>query len=449
MCISQSENQKQMRFKLLILFYYFKFKWQRKRLFSKEGLGKSRQKLIKRWRQNLLQSLYYQPFKNQPLANFPIITKTEFMDNFDHINTVKITQKSALDIALQAEKTRNFSSMINGITIGLSSGTTGNKGIFLANEKERAMWVAAILDRVIGLELRKRKVAFFLRANSNLYESVGSSLLQFRFFDIKAEMSKNADDLIQFQPHIMVAQPSVLREIAAEYVQRKITNLPEKVISVAEVLEPEDKRFFEQVFQQKIHQVYQCTEGFLAATCEQGNLHFNEDFLIIEKHYLDVNKKRFHPIITDLKRFSQPIIRYELNDIIHEGEPCKCGRKSMTIDKIEGRSDDVFRFKKDDSTITIFPDFIRRAVIMASDEITFYTVIQRSDSAIDCYLEMTEKADKKAIQNKVKATFEDLFNSFKLASPTICFLDSYEIEKGQKLRRVLVHPSSSLVGKLI
>lgn len=431
-----------MKFKLLILFYYFKFRWQRKSLFSKNGLAKSRQKLIKKWRQNLAQSAYYQSFKNQSLTNFPIISKKEFMDNFDAINTVGITKKAALDIALQAEKTRNFSPMINGITIGLSSGTTGNKGIFLANEKERAMWVAAVLDRVIGLELRKRKVAFFLRANSNLYESVGSSLLQFRFFDIKGEMVKNTDDLIQFQPHILVAQPSVLREIAVEYAARKITNLPEKVISVAEVLEAEDKRFFEEVFQQKIHQVYQCTEGFLASTCEQGNLHFNEDFLIIEKQYLDENKKRFHPIITDLKRFSQPIIRYELNDIIHEGEPCKCGRKSMTIDKIEGRSDDVFRFKKDDSTVVIFPDFIRRAVIIASDEITFYTVIQRSDSAIDCYLEMTEKADRKIIENKVKAAFEDLFNDFKLVCPSICFLDSYGIEKGQKLRRVFVLPSS-------
>lgn len=433
-----------MKFKLFILFYYFKFKWQQKRIFSDKGLEKSRQQLIKKWRQNLSQSAYYQSFKSQSLTNFPIIAKAEFMENFDAINTVGISKKAALDIALEAEKTRNFSPMINGITIGLSSGTTGNKGIFLANEKERAMWVAAVLDRVIGLELRKRKVAFFLRANSNLYESVGSSLLQFRFFDIKIEMRKNIDNLLAFQPHILVAQPSVLREIAAEYAERKITNLPEKVISVAEVLEPEDKHFFEQVFQQKIHQVYQCTEGFLAATCEQGNLHFNEDFLIIEKQYLDENKRRFHPIITDLKRFSQPIIRYELNDIIHEGEPCKCGRKSMTIDKIEGRSDDVFRFKKDDSTVIIFPDFIRRAVIIASDEITFYTVIQRSDSAIDCYLEMTEKANKKYIEKKVKMNFEELFNSFELTCPTICFLDSYTIEKGQKLRRIFVNPSSSL-----
>ena len=81
------------------------------------------------------------------------------------------------------------------------------------------------------------------------------------------------------------------------------------------MLYPEDKAYLERVFGQHIHQVYQCTEGFLASTCTEGVLHFHEDFLIIEKKYLDETKTRFHPIITDLKRFSQPIVRYELNDI--------------------------------------------------------------------------------------------------------------------------------------
>lgn len=427
----------------LILYYYLQFRWRKKWLFSIKGLEKSRQKLSKKWRQNLSKSTYYKSYQNAAITDFPIISKTEFMENFDAINTVNITKKDALNIAMKAEETRDFSPMINGITIGLSSGTTGNKGIFLANKKERAKWVAAVLDRIIGLELRKRKVAFFLRANSNLYESVGSKLLQFRFFDIKKDITINTKDLVVFQPHILVAQPSVLREIARIYFEEKITNFPEKIISVAEVLEPEDKRFFEQVFQQKIHQVYQCTEGFLAATCEEGNLHFNEDFLIIEKRYLEnqhnTKTKRFHPIITDLNRTSQPVIRYELNDIIHEGKPCKCGLKTMTIEKIEGRSDDVFRFKNGDKTATIFPDFIRRAVIMASDEITFYTVIQRSNSQVDCYLEIKKNANKKAIENEVKLNLTTLFESFQIDLPSINFLKNYNIPKGEKLRRIKVN----------
>ena len=393
---------------------------------------------MKKWRKHLFKSSFYNSFQNTDLQKFPIISKKEFMENFDAINTVNITKKSALEIALKAEQTRDFAPMINGVTIGLSSGTSGNKGIFLANKRERAKWVAAVLDRIIGLEFRERKVAFFLRANSNLYESVGSRLLKFRFFDIKSNMLNNTEQLIDFQPNILVAQPSVLREIAAYYYENNIYTFPEKVISVAEVLEPEDRRFFEQVFQQKIHQVYQCTEGFLAATCEEGNLHFNEDFLIIEKRYLDESRKRFHPIITDLNRESQPVIRYELNDIIHEGKSCDCGRETMTIEKIEGRSDDVFRFQKGDFIATIFPDFIRRAVIMTSDEITFYTVIQRNNERVDCYLEISRNKDRQLIENQVKSNLTELFENYKISNVQINFLENYQIEKGEKLRRVFV-----------
>ena len=107
------------------------------------------------------------------------------MDHFDEINTVGVYKSEAMDIALKSEQSRDFTPTINNISIGLSSGTSGNKGIFLTNPAEKAIWVGAILDRVIGLSLKKRKVAFFLRANNNLYESVKSKTLEFTFFDLK------------------------------------------------------------------------------------------------------------------------------------------------------------------------------------------------------------------------------------------------------------------------
>ena len=43
------------------------------------------------------------------------------------------------------------------------------------------------------------------------------------------------------------------------------------------------------------------------------NLHLNEDIIFVEKQYLD--GRRFYPVITDFKRTSQPVYRYQLNDI--------------------------------------------------------------------------------------------------------------------------------------
>ena len=88
----------------------------------------------------------------------------------------------------------------------------------------------------------------------------------------------------------------------------------ERVISVAEVLRKQINNIYKKC-STKHSSSHQCTEGFLARTCEYGTLHFNEDLSESRKIYRR-SKYRYHPIITDFTRSSQPLIRYELNDII-------------------------------------------------------------------------------------------------------------------------------------
>jgi len=362
--------------------------------------------MIHKWKNNLKKSSFYS--KNG--LPYPIMNKQLFMDNFDAINTVNISKKEAFKVALKSETTRDFNPTIGDISVGLSSGTSGNKGLFLVSPMERAMWVGAILDRVIGFSFKKRKIAFFLRANNNLYESVKSKILMFHFFDIAKPMESHITELLRLKPEILIAQPSVLNEIAKKFEKEKINLKFDKILSVAEVLEEDQKKYFEKIFSQKIEQVYQATEGFLAHTCKEGKLHFNEDWLKIEKKYIDNKRVRFHPIITDYMRLSQPLVRYELNDIIHEGDPCKCGLKSTVIDRIEGRSDDIFIFEVDGKQLIIFPDFIRRAVINSSNGISNYKVTLISDNIVVYALEIHKGFDKKEISKKVKNALLYLFN---------------------------------------
>lgn len=376
-----------MTFKTQILFALIRIrisKW----LFANKP-HKLQQKRWKKMQQNLLKSPFYKEkvLEKIPLENYPIMDKAKFMANFDEINTHGISLQEAMDLASKAEHLRNFSPTIKGITVGLSSGTSGNRSIFMASQKERAYWVACVLDRVIGVSTKKTSIAFFLRANSNLYSSVKSKRIHFEFFDILKKLQLYIPQLNNLQPTILVAQPSVLLELASFIENGSLSITPLKVISVAEVLEPEDAEYLQSIFRQKIHQVYQCTEGMLATTCQYGHLHFNEDFLIIEKKYIDAEKKRFHPIITDLFRTTQPIIRYELNDILHEKSACACGSKFQVIQKIEGRSDDVLSFTSyQNKQIKVYPDFIRQEIIGAHALITNYTVVQKNESLLELFI---------------------------------------------------------------
>ena len=145
---------------------------------------------VKKFIKNICkQSKYYQNLYNgldiNDWSNFPIISKKEYLENFDTINTVNITKEDAFNIAYKAEQDRNFSPKLNGITVGLSSGTSGNRGIFLVSDYERYFWAGNILGKILPKSLFSRnKIAFFLRANSNLYESVKAKNIQFEYFDL-------------------------------------------------------------------------------------------------------------------------------------------------------------------------------------------------------------------------------------------------------------------------
>lgn len=400
--------------------------------------GHNLRALRKRRFYRLLEDLNKSPFyasfsSKKSLQGFPVMDKTSFMSNFDQINTCGITLKNAMHVAVKAERQRDFSPTIKGITVGLSSGTSGNRGVFLASENERAQWVALVLDRVIGFSFRKRKVAFFLRANSNLYESVNSKFLSFRFFDLLKPIPEQVEMLDLFKPDILVGQPSLLMELSNAVLEGNLSLSLTKVISVAEVLSPEDKDRLEKVFDQTIHQVYQCTEGFLAATCKEGRLHFNEDFLVIEKKYLDTERKRFYPIITDLLRRSQPIIRYELNDIITEHENCPCGSKMTAIEMIEGRADDILKFMDDSGTeVKIFPDFFRKAIMLSDPEIEDYSLIQKEKKLLQLFVKSLNSTSFSSAQKSII----ELLSNHRISDIKIVAIAAKDHIKGNKLRRI-------------
>ena len=415
--------------KLRILSTYLQF---RNRLFtSRKKLEAYQQKKLKKHLEFVTEkSAFYRKYKGHELKDFPIIDKGIMMENFDTINTVGIKKEEALEFAVNAERTRKFDDKLKNITVGLSSGTSHSRGAFLVEKTETEKWAGFVLAKFLphGI-LGKYKIAFFMRANSNLYQSVGSKNIRFEFYDIYADMDKNIEKLEKNGADILVAQPSALLMIAAALDEKKIDIHPETVISIAEVLEKEDEERIKKSFgTDVIHQVYQCTEGCLATTCKYGTLHLNEDIVFIEKEYID--KNRFIPIITDFERTSQPIIRYRLNDVLVEKkEKCRCGSACTALEKIEGREDDVFIFHREEKEVKIFPDFIRRCILF-SGNISDYRIVQQADGSINIYADIDDKMKEK-VTGEFKKLAED--NDFKL--PEIRF-EKYAYDKNRKLKRV-------------
>jgi len=372
------------------------------------------------------------------LKEYPIIQKKAFMSNFSDINTLGIGLEEAMNVALEAEKSRDFSSTIDGVSVGLSTGTSGTRGLFLVSDQERSAWTAMVLKRVIKPKLFKRqKVAFFLRANNNLYTSVNSSLFDFRFFDIFRPLDELVSDLGAFAPDVLAAQPSVLMELCNRQTSGELTVKLNQVISFAEVLEDDVKRKVESVFATSITEVYQCTEGFLGVTCSHGTMHINEDVIIMEKEAID--NRRFYPIITDFTRTSQPVVRYMLDDILVERlDPCPCGSAFWALESIVGRSDDTLRFLGVSGEVAMYADVICRRIALEVESFTNYQIIQENNSSLKIFLKSDEGLQQK-ISGAMIACIDKLLKEFGVVNVSVevgPWAEHYQ-EVGGKFRRVI------------
>lgn len=374
------------------------------------------------------------------LRTLPLLDKETMMSHFDELNTAGIRKEEAFRLAWQAEETRDFTPQIGDVTVGLSSGTSNNRGLFLVSKEERERWAGTILAKLLprGITNRER-VAFFLRANSNLYTSVRQRWITFAYYDLLDELSAHVERLNRQQPTILVAPPAVLSFLSEEKKRGRLNIAPIKVISVADVLDDRDRQKIEEQFGKPVHQVYQCTEGFLAATCPHGTLHLNEDIVHIEREWIDKESGRFVPIVTDFCRKTQPIIRYRLNDVlVLADKPCPCGSAMTAIDRVEGRCDDILYLKDagSDRYRAVFPDFIRRAIWQAGDEILHYQVVQQAPDRIVVAFQERSGTDRRRLEEAILSAFAQLFQRLKVEAVPIDFTSYQPPAADKKLRRV-------------
>ncbi len=424
-------------FKIRILLYWLQYQWRGK-FRHRDALVHYQQKKLGQFFEKVLpKAPFYKKIldKNTLLADFPVVNKEFFMEHFEEMNTKGISKALAMEVALNAESSRDFNPTVGNVTIGLSTGTSGKRGLFMVSVEERAQWAAMIMTRVVRPRfMKKQRVAFFLRANSNLYSSVQSALFEFRYFDIFRPVKELAEEADRFQPHILAAQPSVLCSLAELQQKGKIKLRPSKIISFAEVLYQEDRKFIETVFNIPLAEVYQCTEGFLGATCEYGTMHLNEDLVYIEKKYLSEN--RFHPVITDFTRTTQPMVRYELNDILVERtEPCPCGSCFTALSGIEGRADDILLFRtKAGEVLKIYPDLLVRTIAQITDEFRNYRIRQVAYDRLTVELDCAGEQFKPTVALFEKGIIEFLTER-EIEKVELSFVNRLILEPGAKLRK--------------
>lgn len=361
----------------------------------------------------------YSGYNLKDFKKLPIINKKIMMDNLTTYNTLGLKKEEIINFCCEVEKSRDFSRRFKGLNIGMSSGTSGNKGVEIVTPREEMYMKAAFLARFDFPKDQKMRIAFILRVSAPAFNFniFGHSFNYISQIDSIENICKKLENL---NPNIISAPPSMLKLIAKEVKKGLYKIKPKRVISYAEILYPDVKIFLKGVFNCPVHEIYKATEGPIGITCEKENLHINEDLVYVETLNKDLTEtlpgqQCEKLVITDLHKRAQPIIRYNLNDVITiSTKKCSCGSNFRMIESIIGRNDHLFYGEKIDQHGLQFisSDYISRAIITSSEKIEEYQVFEKSPKKLLIKIELKENEKEESFEKEnlignLKKVFRD------------------------------------------
>jgi len=203
---------------------------------------------------------HYAGCDTSDIWNLPVTNKKLLMENLGTFNTLGLEKQEIMDFCVNAEKTRDFSKRLRGVNVGLSSGTSGNKGVEITSPKEENLLRAAFFARFSFPKKEKINLAFILRVTSPAFSlnRFGHRLTYIGQLDSMENIVKKLGGL---QPNIISAPPSMLKILAREAEEGRLSVNPLKIVSYAEVLYPDVKDYLQKVFGCEVHEIYKCSEG--------------------------------------------------------------------------------------------------------------------------------------------------------------------------------------------
>ena len=141
--------------------------------------------------------------------------------------------------------------------------------------------------------------------------------------------------------------------------------------------------------------------GYSGECYKHTGMHIAEDNFVSEI----VDEKTLEPlpvgekgelVVTSLTKEAFPVLRYRTKDITwFDDAPCPCGRTSMRMAKIQGRTDDMLVIRG----VNVFPSQIE-GVVMAMDEVEpYYEIVVTTEGSMDRIEVKVEVANERLLDN--------------------------------------------------
>ncbi|NDV67107.1 phenylacetate--CoA ligase family protein [Bacteroides sp. 224] len=299
----------------------------------------------------------------------------------DSIQTLDDIRKLPFTTKAQMRETYPFGlvagDMKDAVRLHSSSGTTGNPTVIVHSQHDLDSWANLVARCLYMVGLRSTDVfqnsSGYGMFTGGLGFQYGAERLGALTVPAAAGNSKRQIKFItDFGTTALHAIPSYAIRLAEVFQEEGIDPRDTKLTTLVVGAEPhtdEQRKKIEQMLGVKAYNSFGMSEmngpGVAFECKEQNGMHFWEDCFYVE--IIDPDTEKPVPVgeigelvLTTLDREMMPLIRYRTRDLtrIIPGE-CPCGRTHVRIDRIKGRSDDMFIIKG----VNIFPMQVEKILV--------------------------------------------------------------------------------------
>jgi phenylacetate-CoA ligase len=294
------------------------------------------------------------------LQDFPIMDKKAYMKHFDEIVTDPRLCLSQLQEHMAHVSGDEY--YMNEYRVLTTAGSSGYKTVVVFNRKEwsiqeaASMRIAAMMG-VVPFSKRRPTIVTIgspspMHDSYRLPLSMDIGLYRFHVLPATVPIEELVQRLNSLQPHMLRGFPSMIGLLVTEQLQGRLNINPSIIAGGGEPMPSELRKQIQTAWQSSVFDIYGTQEGLRAMECNPGQgMHIFEDLGVVE--VVDEGNRPVpdgtlgHKILfTSLFGFTQPIIRYEISDMmVMAPEPCPCGQPFRRILAINGRNDDVLHLR--------------------------------------------------------------------------------------------------------
>jgi phenylacetate-CoA ligase len=344
------------------------------------------------------------------------------------------------------------------VRMHVSSGTTGQAVAVFYTKADLELW-ADLLARCMYMAGARPEDTFQNLSGYGLFTGglgfqYGAERLGMLTIPSGAGNSKRQIQLMHdFSTNVIHIIPSfllLLMDVVKEMKVDPQNDLSLRIAFVgAEPYSQEVKKRLEDFYGIKVYNSYGLSEmngpGVAFECAYQNGLHVWEDAYIVE--IIDPNTLKPVPdgqygelVMTTLRREAMPILRYRTRDLtrILPG-PCDCGRVHKRIDRIQGRTDDMFIIKG----VNVFPVQVEQVLMNVPEVGNNYVIVLKRENNVDDMVVRVEVTDSVFVEDmreldRVRKKIAHDLKSELLLTPKVELVEPHSLPKseGKALRLI-------------